>query len=110
LSACPSLSALNAWAMTDAELRSLLRDCLLLWDIKAGITATDDGMAIETSAGRFLLQRTTLEMRPVRWLLQTPERAALGRPPRPAPSIVAALSALRNALGVAGNASLRVGA
>ena len=96
--------------MTDPELRSLLRDCLHLWDVKGLIVAAEDGMAIETNAGRFVLQRASPEIRPVRWLLQTPERAAAGRPPRAAPSIVAALSALRNAMGVAGGASLRVAA
>jgi hypothetical protein len=96
--------------MSDAELRSLLRDCLLMWDIAGTVTVGDDGMAIETKSGRFILQRAAPDMRPVRWLLQTPERAAAGRPPRAAPSIVAALSALRNALGAAGGASLRIGA
>ena len=38
------------------------------------------------------------DMRPVRWLLQRRRRAA-NRPPRAAPSIVALLAALRNALG-----------
>lgn len=96
--------------MTDAELRLLLRDCLTLWDIAGKVTAGDDGMAIDTPDGRFMLQRAAPDLRPVRWLLQTPARAAAGRPPRAAPSIVAALSALRNALGAAGGASLRIGA
>ena len=96
--------------MSDAELRSLLRDCLLLWDMTGTITAAHDGMAIETAAGRIVLQRAAPDLRPIRWLLQTPERAAAGRPPRAAPSIVAALSALRHALGAAGGASLRIGA
>ncbi|HTW72624.1 MAG TPA: hypothetical protein VME47_22290 [Acetobacteraceae bacterium] len=96
--------------MSDAELRSLLRDCLHLWDIPGKVTAADDGMAVETPDGRFLLQRAAPDMRPAGWLLQTPERAAAGRPPRVAASIVAALGALRNALGAAGGASLRIGA
>jgi hypothetical protein len=96
--------------MTDSELRGLLRDCLALWDVAAKVTATDAGMAIEAPEGRFLLQRASPDLRPVRWLLQTPARAAAGRSPRAAPSIVAALSALRSALGVAGGAGLRIGA
>jgi hypothetical protein len=95
--------------MTNAELRLLLRDCLLLWDVTGHVTAGDDGMAIDTLDGKFRLQRAALEVRPVRWLLQTPIRAAAGRPPRAAPSIVAALSALRNAVGESGGATLRVG-
>ena len=65
-------------------------------------------MNIATKAGDFLLQRAPADMRPVRWLLQTPERAAAGRPPRAIPSIVALLSALRNALGAAPGNRLRV--
>ena len=96
--------------MTDAELRGLLRDCLTLWDVDGKVTATDAGMAIGTPDGQYTLQRAAPDMRPVRWLLQTPARAVAGRPPRAAPSIVAALSALRNALGGAGGANLRIGA
>jgi hypothetical protein len=57
-----------------------------------------------------LLQRAPVDMRPVRWLLQTPERRAANRPPRAAPSIVAVLTALRNALGAEGGNKLRIGA
>jgi hypothetical protein len=96
--------------MTDAELRGLLRDCLTLWDVDARVAATDDGMTIDAPDGRYILQRAAPEMRPVRWLVQTPARAAAGRPARAAPSIVAALSALRNALGVSGGTTLRIGA
>ncbi|HUB16398.1 MAG TPA: hypothetical protein VMB34_30935 [Acetobacteraceae bacterium] len=94
--------------MTDAELRSLLRDCLRLWDVPGTVSVGEDGVAITTRDGCFVLQRATPDMRPVRWLLQTPTRAAAERPPRVAPSIVAALSALRNALGAAGGAGLRI--
>ncbi len=67
-------------------------------------------IAIDTQAGQYTLHRAAPDLRPARWLLQTPIRAAAGRPPRVAPSIVAALSALRNALGAAGGATLRIGA
>ncbi len=96
--------------MNDAELRLLLRDCLLLWDVAGRVTAGDHGMAIDTAGGQYRLQRAAADLRPVRWLLQTPARAAAGRPARAAPSIVALLSALRNALGGAGGANLRIGA
>jgi hypothetical protein len=46
----------------------------------------------------FSIARADPALRPARWMLQTPERRAAGRPARPAPSIVAALSALRNNL------------
>jgi len=96
--------------MTDAELRLLLRDCLTLWSVEGKVTVADDGMAIDTADGQYTLQHAAPDMRPVRWLLQTPARAAAGRPPSVAPSIVAVLSALRNALGWTGGANLRIGA
>lgn len=100
--------------MTDAELRGLLADCLKLWDIPGDIPAKlslgDEGWEIETVDGVFSIARAGVEMRPVRWFLQTPERRAAGRPARAAPSIVAALSALRNNLGGAAGPALRVGA
>jgi len=95
--------------LTDAELRALLLDCLALWDVSARIVATD-GMRISAPHGTILVQRAPVEMRPVRWLLQTPERAAANRPPRALPSIVALLSALRNALGAERVNKVRIGA
>ena len=94
--------------MTDAELRGLLGDCLTLWDVAGQVAAGDDGMRIVTADGVFVLRRAPADLRPVRWLLQTPTRAAAGRPPRAAPSIVAALTALRNAVGGEGGPALRV--
>ncbi len=76
--------------MTDAELRALLLDCLSLWGIAGRVEARNDGIAVN---GAFVIQRASAEMRPVRWLLHRP-----GRGPRPAPSIGALLTALRNAL------------
>ena len=95
--------------MTDAELRLLLRDCLTLWDVRGQVTVVDDGIAIDTQDGQYTLRRAAPDIRPARWLMQTPVRAAAGRPARVAPSIVAALSALRNALGATGGAALRIG-
>jgi hypothetical protein len=95
--------------MTDAQLRSLLLDCLKLWAVTGKVVAGDDGVVIETPDGAFTIARAEPDLRPVRWFYQTPERAAAGRPPRAAPSIVALLSALRNAMAGAGGDRLRVG-
>ena len=95
--------------MTDAELRMLLRDCLTLWSVEGRVSVDDAGLQIATNDGVFQLQRAPEEMRPVRWLLQTPVRAAAGRPPRAAPSIGALLTALRNAIGGESGSTLRVG-
>jgi hypothetical protein len=86
--------------ITDAELRALLVDCLSLWGVEARVVVGADGFEIAGRDDRFLLQRAPEEIRPVRWLLDTPERRAVHRPPRAAPSIGAALTALRDTLGV----------
>jgi hypothetical protein len=96
--------------VTDAELRALLNDCLALWDVKARLAAGDGGLQIQAEAGTFLVQRVPGDMRAVRWLLQTPERHAADRPPRAVPSIVALLSALRNALGAERGTRVIIGA
>lgn len=95
--------------MTDAELRALLLDCLTLWDVRGRVEATESGLAISTHDGIYDLQRAAPDMRPARWLLQTPARRAARRPARAAPSIVALLAALRNALGAEGGNRLRIG-
>lgn len=95
--------------ITDAELRALLIDCLKLWEVKGKVTVRDADIAIETASGLFTVGRADPALRPVRWFYQTPERAAANRPPRAAPSVVALLSALRNAMGGAGGERLRVG-
>lgn len=94
--------------MTDAQLRSLLRDCLTLWDVGGRVTVRDTDLAIEIPAGVFSVARATPDLAPVRWFYQTPERQAAHRPPRAAPSIVALLSALRNAMEGAGGNRLRI--
>jgi hypothetical protein len=93
-----------------AELRALLIDCLTLWDVKARIAVGADGLEIAAPNGTFLVQRATPDQRPIRWLLHTPERRAVNRPPRAAPSIGAALTALRNAMGAETGNKLRIGA
>ncbi len=87
--------------MTDAELRSLLVDCLTLWSIDGDIIAAEDGLRITTAM-------LTCDIRsgppPTRWFLRTAART------RPAPSITALLSALRRALDAEAGRGLRVGA
>ncbi|MEA2738601.1 MAG: hypothetical protein QOH05_1908 [Acetobacteraceae bacterium] len=95
--------------MTDAQLRSLLLDCLKLWEVKGKVTVRESDLAIETPGGLFTVARADPDLRPLRWFYQTPERAAAQRPPRAAPSVVALLSALRNAMEGAGGDRLRIG-
>lgn len=95
--------------MTDAALRGLLRDCLTLWDVHATVTVRDADVAIETPEGVFTVARADPDLRPIRWFYQTPERAMAGRPPRVAASVVALLSALRNAMEGLGGNRLRIG-
>jgi hypothetical protein len=95
--------------VTDAELRSLLVDCLTLWEVAGRVTVRDTDVAIETLGGVFTVARADAGLRPVRWFYQSPERAAAGRSPRAAPSIVALLSGLRNAMAGVGGDRLRVG-
>ena len=96
--------------MTDAELRGLLRDCMVLWAVEGRVEAGDDGVTLTTADGAFTVSAADPDLRPVRWFLQTPERRAAGRPPRAIPSIVALLSALRSATGGENGDRLRIGA
>ena len=86
--------------MTDAELRALLLDCLKLWGVAGTVTADADGLAIATGAARCVVRRGAA---PARWFIETQARR------RPAPSVVALLSALRRALGADGGPGLRFG-
>jgi len=95
--------------MTDAQLRSLLLDCLKLWEVTGKVTVRDTDLAIDAPGGVFVVARAAAELRPLRWFYQTPERAAAGRPARTAPSIVALLSGLRNAMEGTGGDRLRIG-
>jgi hypothetical protein len=95
--------------VTDAQLRSLLLDCLKLWEVEGKVVVRDSDVAIETAGGVFTVGRADVDLRPLRWFYQTPERAVAGRPARAAPSVVALLSGLRNAMGGTGGDRLRVG-
>ena len=114
-SAClPSLhwpaaaAAFTTGDMNQAQLRALLQDCLVLWDVAATVSVGADHLAITTPAGVYTVAAADPDLRPVRWLYQTPDRAVAGRPPRAAPSVVALLSALRNAMEGAGGDHLRI--
>ncbi len=86
---------------SDAELRSLLLDCLKLWDIDGRVTAAEYGLRVE-AAGQVCLVRRGAGV--TRWMITAGGRT------RPVPSVVALLSALRRALGVAPGVRARVGA
>jgi hypothetical protein len=95
--------------MTDAQLRGLLLDCLKLWEVKGKVTVRDTCVAIEMPGGLFTIARADADLRPLRWFYQTPQRAAARQPPRAAPSVVALLSGLRNAMAGTGGDRLRIG-
>lgn len=92
--------------MTPADLRALLRDALKLWDIPASVTVEPTHIAITHNQKTY---RITAGTPPTSWFLQTPDREAANRPPRPAPSITALLTALRTALGVPSGGTARIG-
>jgi hypothetical protein len=96
--------------MTEAELRALLIDCVALWGIAAKVAVASAGIEITADDATYHVAPAPLDMRPVRWLLQTPERRAADRPPRAVPSIVALLTTLRNALGAESGNKLKIGA
>lgn len=96
--------------MTQAELRALLIECAALWGIDAKVAVGSAGITITANDATYEVEPAPADLRPVRWLLQTPERRAANRPARAVPSIVALLSALRNALGGDAGSSVRIGA
>ena len=91
--------------MTDAELRALLLDCLALWGVKGRVEGLEIGIQI-------IMDTTTLQIsgRPPTCCLCVGCCTAPNRSPRVAPSIVALLTALRNALGAEGGNKIRIGA
>jgi hypothetical protein len=93
--------------MTPADLIALLRDALRLWGTHGHVAAGEDHVAVTHNGQTY---RITRGPAPTRWFLQTPQREAAGRPPRPAPSITALLSALRAALGLPRGTPARIGA
>ena len=97
--------------MTPAETLSLVRDCLVLWQVDAKLAVGAEEIILTTAAGeRYTIAAVDVSQRPARWRLQTPARKNAGRPPRMHPSIGALLSALRNELGANIGNRLRVGA
>ena len=79
--------------MQQSELRMLLADCTRLWGSAVRLEPAGDGIALEGPAGRYTLSPAPAADRPIRWHLIRPD----GRR-RPLPSIVAALTVLRNAM------------
>ncbi len=82
---------------SEAELRSLLIDCLTLWEVPGRVVAGPEGLVV---AGACVVRAGPA---PARWLV-----TAAGRT-RAVPSVVALLSAVRRALGVAAGVRARVG-
>jgi len=104
----PQLEAKNlefGSGLTEAELRMLLIDCLSLWGVEGRVVVNDGAIEIATPSATLRVQRAPHDMLPVRWLLHRPAN----RPPRVAPSIVALLTALRNALGAGGGNRVIIG-
>ncbi len=92
--------------MNPADLRALLRDAIRLWSLDARVTVESTHIAIAAPDGIYTV---TPGPAPTRWFLQTPAREAAHRPPRPAPSITALLTALRAALAIPRGGSARIG-
>ncbi|MCC6718912.1 MAG: hypothetical protein IT555_13595 [Acetobacteraceae bacterium] len=90
-----------------AHLRSVLRDALAMWGIQGRVTIEGNHVVIARPDGAYRVSASGQDA--ARWLLQTPAREAAGRPPRPAPSITALLTALRAALGVPRGGTARIG-
>lgn len=83
--------------MTPAELRALLADALTLWGVAGRVEIAGDGVTIPTAAGTCTVAPAPQALRPIRWLVTTPERTVAGRGPRPAASIAGVLGAIREA-------------
>jgi hypothetical protein len=93
-----------------SQLRALVADCLVLWGVRGNVVVCGAGVEIAVDQASLQLLPAPVEMRPVRWLLHTPERRASNRPPRAAPSIGAVLTVLRDALGAERGNRLVIGA
>lgn len=96
--------------MAEFDPRALLADTLALWDVRATLSGggrdPGDPLVVRTADGR----RATLAPagateRPVRWWVGEPDRPV---PPRPCPSIVVALWALRRLLAPEGDGGRRL--
>ena len=86
--------------ITDTELRTLLADCLKLWDTPGTITPGDTGLTIQTAAATCTIRRGPP---PTPWFITTPART------RPTPSIPALLTATRRALNLPPGTRARIG-
>ena len=86
--------------ISDAEIRGLLADCLVVWGVPGSVVAGGAGIDV---AGRCTVRAGSA---PTRWFVTVEGRT------RPVPSVVALLSAVRRGVGVAagGRATVGVGA
>ncbi len=76
--------------MTQAELRALLADALVLWGVAGRVVPDGDGVAVQVAAARCIVAPAPPGLRPVRWFVTTPERAG-----RAAASIAGVLGVVR---------------
>ena len=75
-------AAMTTATITGAELLSLLRDCLVLWDVDARVQPGEDTALVLAAEGQFIITAAPAAERPARWHLQTPARTAAGREAR----------------------------
>jgi hypothetical protein len=80
--------------MTPPELRDLLADSLLVWEVAGRAALAEDGARVMLADGTALRVRLAAEtQRPIRWWLERDGRR------RPCTGTLGLLRALRNALG-----------
>jgi len=80
--------------MTPPELRALLADSLLVWDIAdARVAVQDDGVAVTAPGLALRVREAAGEDRPLRWWIERPGQR------RPCTGTLGLLRGLRNALG-----------
>lgn len=81
--------------MTPPELRALIADSLLVWEVKGARVALDrDAVTVTAADGTVLrLRPAAAEDAPLRWWLERPGQR------RPYTGVVGLLRGLRNALG-----------
>lgn len=73
-----------------AELRDLLADALVLWEVPGRVTAERAGVAVTVAGARAVVTPADPALCPVRWFVTTPERAG-----RAAASVAGVLGVVR---------------
>ena len=80
--------------MTPPELRALLADSLVLWNVSARVAIDGEGAALTAPDGTPLrILPASAEERPIRWWIERPDQR------RPCTSVLGLLRGLRNAVG-----------